>query len=368
MSRPTLSEHPLMGAQLKTLLAALKKYGGVSGFAFGHLLAFFGSALARSPFHMLEQWKLRNMDPLNELLAPVFIVGYWRSGTTHLHNLLGQNPEFGIITPLASGLPGELLTLATWLEPLLERGLPEDRGVDGVAVTPESPQEDEIPLANMQCMSVFHALYFGQHFKENFNYGVFGDGASQTEVEAWRQQMIYFLAKVAMHQQKQPLLIKNPVYTARIDQLLEIWPEAKFIHIYRNPYTVYHSTLHYYRKMLRMLSLQKYSRKEIEPVILSSYPRMLNKLYNDTKSLPKEQFQEVKYEELDARPMPVLEQLYSALELPSWEHAQSSTSRYLNKISGYKKNPHHYQPNLKHLIDQNWGEFIEKWDYSFPDS
>ena len=65
----------------------------------------------------------------------------------------------GVITPLASGLPGELLTLATWLRPLLERALPRDRGLDAVAVSPGSPQEDEIPMASLQPLSAYHAFY-----------------------------------------------------------------------------------------------------------------------------------------------------------------------------------------------------------------
>jgi len=365
-SKPTLTEHPLMGVDLKNLISVLKQYGGVSRFAKGHLLIFLGSALARAPFNALEHWKVRNMNPLDELESPVFIVGYWRSGTTHLHNLLGQNPEFGIITPLASGLPGQLLTLATWLEPLLERGLPDDRGVDGVAVTPDSPQEDEIPLANLQRLSIFHALYFGQHFKENFNRGVFWDGASESDIEEWKDQMLFFLAKVARHQKKQPLLIKNPVYTTRIDLLSKIWPNAKFIHIYRNPYTVYHSTVRYYQKMLQTLSLQHYNVQEIESVVQTSYPRMLNKLYRDVEHLPKNQFHEIRYESLDKQPMRVLESLYAELDLPSWDLAKNRTKSYLNKISGYKKNPHNYRSGLKRVVDDNWGSFIKKWDYSFP--
>ena len=365
-SKPTLLEHPLMGVNIKTLLASLKKYGGVPGYAYGHLLIFLGSALARAPFNLLDQWKMRNVQPLQELEAPVFIVGYWRSGTTHLHNLLGQNPEFGIITPLASGLPGELLTLATWLEPLLVRGLPEDRGVDGVAVTPESPQEDEIPVANMQTLSVFYSLYFGNNFADRFNYGVFWDGASTEEIEHWKQQMIYFLAKVARHQKKQPLLVKNPVYTTRIDVLRKIWPKAKFIHIYRNPYTVYHSTVRYYKNMLQTLSLQPYSEQDIEDIVQTSYPRMLKKLNDDVSDLPAKQFQEVRYEDLDAQPLEVLEYVYANLDLPSWEIAKNLTASYLKKIAGYKKNPHNYKSNLKRVVDENWGEFINKWDYSFP--
>jgi len=366
-SSPSIGQHPLMGASLRTLVNALITHGGVSAKTIPHMLIFLGSAIGRLPFSLLERWKTRNMLPDRELEPPVFIVGYWRSGTTHLHNLLGKSPEMGIITPLASGLPGELLTLATWLQPLLEKGLPEDRGVDHVAVTPNSPQEDEIPLANRQTLSVFHALYFGRHFSQFFQKGVFFDGADESDIENWKNALLTFLAKVARQQLKQPLLIKNPVYTARIDLLRSIWPNARFIHIYRNPYTVYHSTVRYYHKMLKTLSLQPYDASQIEPVVQNSYPRMMAKLYKDTADLSSGQFAEVKYEELDSNPIDILENLYFQLQLPGWNHARPRTRSYLKQISGYKKNPHDYEPGLKQKVDNYWGKYIDKWSYEFPE-
>ena len=66
--------------------------------------------------------------------SPVFIVGYWRSGTTHLHNVLSQAPQFGYVSPLAAGLPWDVLGIVRALRPLLERVLPSDRYVDNVQV------------------------------------------------------------------------------------------------------------------------------------------------------------------------------------------------------------------------------------------
>ena len=55
----------------------------------------------------------RPLDP-----PPIFLLGHWRSGTTHLYNLLGQG-DFAYVDPIAAGLPWEFLTLGRWLRPLL---------------------------------------------------------------------------------------------------------------------------------------------------------------------------------------------------------------------------------------------------------
>ena len=40
--------------------------------------------------------------------APVFIIGHWRSGTTHLHNLLCQDPQMAYASTYQSVFPDTL--------------------------------------------------------------------------------------------------------------------------------------------------------------------------------------------------------------------------------------------------------------------
>jgi len=365
---PEILQHPLMGANFSTLLDAFQTYHGVPVRYWPHAALLLASAVFRSPFTVLENRLFRkNINPKNKLIKPLFIVGYWRSGTTHLHNLLGKAPDAGIITPLASGLPGELLTLGTWLEPLLNKALPENREIDRVAVTPESPQEDEIPVANLQLLSVFHALYFPRNFRENFNKGVFFDHVSKDQIDEWKKQVQFFLNKIVLHQKKQPLIVKNPVYTSRIKILLDIWPDARFIHIYRNPYRVFPSANQYFCRMLSKLALQPFEPKKIEPIVIDSYQRMLDQLYADVPGIPENQFMEIRFEELEANPIRELEQVYSRLELLDWKSAKSVTEDYLNRISGYKKNKYHLKEQDIETVKKNWSKYVDKWHYTIPE-
>ncbi len=232
--------HPLMGARLSLLLRSLFADGGVAPRHAPLYALMLLSAAGRAPLGWLDDalFRLRRRRaPAME--APLFIVGHWRTGTTHLHNLMGRSPAYGHISPLASGLPDQILTLGTWLRPLLEKALPDDRKVDRVAVTPDAPQEDEIPLANQQPLSVFHAIYFPKHFQRHIDTGVFFDGLAERKIGRWQRLAHRFAEKIAVQQGAVRLVIKNPVYTARIARFLQIWPAAKFIHIRRNPYEVF---------------------------------------------------------------------------------------------------------------------------------
>lgn len=359
------TQHPLMGARLRTLLGAVARNGPPAPAALPLYSLMLLSAAARAPFGLVDALKMAGRRD-RDMAPPVFIVGHWRSGTTHLHNLMSRSPDFGQITPLASGLPDQLLSLATWLRPLLEKALPEDRHVDRVAVDPDSPQEDEIPLANQQLLSVFQAIYFPKAFRRQIDRGVFFEGATAAEVARWQRRAQRFAETVTRHQGGRRLLIKNPVYTARIARLREIWPDARFIHIRRNPYVVFASTRHYYTSLLPDLALQRYDHVDIEAFVLDTFTRLMTRYEEESAALPENHLVEVVYEELEATPVPILADIFERLDLPGWDATRPRVEAYLETISGYRKNAYTIPAEDIAKVDAHWGDFVRRWGYAPP--
>ncbi|MEM1023680.1 MAG: sulfotransferase [Myxococcota bacterium] len=349
-----------MGASLPLLLKVWARDGFVAPRHAGLALGMLGSALLRAPVGLVEQWMWRRGEG-PALEPPVFIIGHWRSGTTHLHNLMGKAPCFGHISPLATGLPNELLTLATWLRPWLEKALPEDRHVDQVQVTPDSPQEDEIPLANLQPHSVFHGLYFPRHFEDRMRQGIFFEGLPNAAVEEWKLRMQHFLQKVARHQGKGLLLVKNPVYTARIGLLRELWPQARFVHIHRDPTTVFVSTVHYYRKLLAMYALQDPSSVDVESFVLQTYSRLMEAYDAQIEAVPAHLRAEVGFEALEAAPLQEVARIWSELELPDWAEAEPPIRDYLDSIRGYAKNRFEVSDEVARTVEGHWGKWVQRY-------
>ncbi|MEO0949430.1 MAG: sulfotransferase, partial [Cyanobacteria bacterium J06641_5] len=152
--------HPLMGANLRTLWQIAKRNGGVAPECLPQLALAAGATILRWPFTAYERGLVARSPLPENTPPPIFIVGHWRSGTTFLYNLLSRSPQFAYVSPLATGLPWDFLTLARLVKPILEKALPKERFIDNVRVNPDSPQEDEIGLASMQVLSFYHGLYF----------------------------------------------------------------------------------------------------------------------------------------------------------------------------------------------------------------
>lgn len=355
--------HPLFGSSLSNLIQLIWTNGGVSWKYSPQLLAALLSATARLPLSLIEKIVYQNKLEQLKMKPPIFIVGHWRSGTTHICNLLSQSPRFGFVTPVATGIPHDLLLIGRLLKPWLERSIPPERLIDRVAVNADSPQEDEFGLANMVPISFLHGLYFPKHFAENFLKGVFFDKCSKKDIEQWKKASNQYLRKVYIDQGQRQLLIRNPVYTARIPLLRSMWPGAKFIHIYRNPYRVFPSMRNYFQKLFPALALQDYRHVDVDAIIFSTYQRMMETLIADLAQLPADEFIEIKYEQLEERPLAELEKVYTRLGLSGYEEAKPFFEKYLHGIRDYQKNQYPQDPTEVELIRHHWQGIIDNYGY-----
>ena len=357
--------HPLSGANIGTLSTVMGRSGLPAKPVAG--AAVMLAALGRWPFSAGEKLIMEDRLPsIDDMPAPVFILGHWRSGTTHLYNTMCQSGQWGFVPPVATGLPWDLFGLAKAFQPLIEKALPEHRYIDNIPVTPESPQEDEIAIANMSEASFYHGIYFPRNFAENVQRGLFFDGCSTADIRGWRRQFTYFLRKLYLHQGNKPLLIKNPVYTGRLAMLREMFPGAKFIHIHRNPYDVFLSMRNFYEKLLKEFALQSYEHVDIDETILSVYDRMMRDYERDAASVPAEQLCELSYAELDENPMAALEKIYSALALPGFEASHNAFETYLASVKSFKRNKFDYDDATAKKVEGRLQYFIDKWQYARP--
>lgn len=357
--------HPLSGADLGTLARAVGRAGLPEKPLAAAAIA--AAALARWPFSTLEQFLMESRLPrADELAPPVFILGHWRSGTTHLYNAMAKSGAFGFVPPVATGLPWDLFGLARAFRPLLERALPAHRYIDNIPVTPDSPQEDEIAVANMTDLSFYHGIYFPKAFAEFLDRGLFFDGCDAGDIARWKERFVYLLRKLDKYQDGEPLLIKNPVYTGRLALLRAMFPEAKFVHIRRNPYEVFVSMRNFYEKLLGEFALQSYAHIDIDETILGVYERMMDALARDAAGLAPPAFLELAYEDLDRDGIGTLAQVYAGLDLPGFDAARPKFEAYLASIKGFEKNKFAYSDEAAHKVEKRLRRFLDQWGYKRP--
>ncbi len=358
--------HPLCGADIATLTRVLLGNGGIAGRALPQAGIALAATLARLPFTALERvFVEQKLRAAGEMPAPIFIIGHWRSGTTHLFNILSRG-DFGYISPVAAGMPWDFMGLGEISRSVFERMLPKERYIDAIPVAPDSPQEDEVPLANMTPLSFYHGIYFPRSFARNQARGIFFDGCTRAEIASWKRSFVYLSRKTWLHCGRRPLLIKNPVHTARIGAILEIWPEAKFVHCVRDPFEIFVSMRNFYRELFRRFALQDYAQVPIEGVVIDGYARLMDRFLADRPAIPDGQFHELRYERLAARPMDEIARLYAALGLDGFDEAAPDFRAYLDSIRGYQRNRHAEASGDRARVEAAWGRYIDHWRYRRP--
>ena len=209
-------------------------------------------------------------------------------------------------------------------------------------------------------------MFFPSRFEHHFNRGIFFDGCDVEEIAGWQDTFSYFLRKVALIQPGRPLLLKNPVHSARIPMLRAMWPDARFIHIHRNPYVVYPSTRRTFGTLLNSFALQDYGHVDLDRFVLDLYPRLMNRLVEDSAICRASHYAEIRFEDFERQPMAELERVHRTLR--SARLARRRTT--VPCVSGQHPGLPEEQPPPSARRDrprrEALGALIRRWGYAPP--
>jgi hypothetical protein len=359
-------QHPLFGISTTRWMKLLYLNGGIDrGFIkrgiFITLTSIF-TAPARLLFKIKYDSKINNKKIK---YPPVIIVGHWRTGTTYLHELLSQDPQFCFVTLWNTLLPDSFLILEP-LKKFLSNFLPKKRPMDEIRVNIDGPYEEEAAIAVLSPWSFFHCLHFPRNAEEQYLKSIHFDNLTKNEIDQWKKNYLKFMKTVTFANNEKRLLLKNPADSSRITTLLELFPEASFIHIYRNPYKVYLSTIKMRNNVLGKLALQNASKKEIENQVIENYKRLMKSYFEQEKQIPKNKLVTIRYEDLVSDPIKQVKKIYSDLKLSGLQNAVPEMKKYLDKQKDYKTNVYEIDKKIIQRVKENWDFTINRWNYKPP--
>lgn len=292
---------------------------------------------------------------------PIFILGHWRSGTTHLHYLLDQDPGLATPSTYQCAFPHSFVRAGKGHRRLLERFAPEGRPQDSMPVGFDAPQEDEMALALMCLKSPYLGWAFPREESYYRRYLTFVD-VTDEERSDFMRALDLFLRKLS-YVHRRPLVLKSPGHTARIPMLTEAYPEARYILITRNPYEVFQSSLYFHEAWRRSFAfLQKPGTSEIEERVLTLYEEMYEAFFAHEHLLPEDRYHQLRFENLRTDPIGELRRLYASIGLGEFpEHA---VSRYLERIRDYRQNEYPpLAPDQRAIVAGRWARSFEAWGY-----
>jgi len=295
-----------------------------------------------------------------EIKPPLFILGHWRSGTTHLHNLLATDTQFAYPNVYQVLNPHTFLSTERYSKVLFVS--PKTRMMDNVDFSAGVPFEDEFATCGT-LHSPFLTWVFPHTGEQYDKYLTFRDVPAE-EVAEWRAALVLFYKKLTWKYDR-PLLLKSPPHTSRIKLLLDMFPQARFIHIHRNPYTVFQSTQRQCQVSLRTMGLQHPDARRIDARIIRRYKIMYDAFFEERGLIPDDRFHEMSFEELERDPIGELKMAYNHLKLPGFDAMHPSLRRYVDSTVSYRKNTYpELSPSLRGNIARVWQRSFEHWGYA----
>jgi hypothetical protein len=325
------------------------------------VLLSFLVTLIGAPFRLYES--IRDKFVNIEEKSPVFILGHWRSGTTFLHNLLCQGPDVAYLSTYQSLFPHNVYS--KWIfKSFVRWKIPDKRPSDDVKLGADLPQEDDFAMANI-IPSFYCFFFFPDQYLQYYNRHVaFTDGSKYAN--DWLESYHKLILKAKNNVGGKSIVLKNPANTGRVKQLLEQYPNARFIHIYRNPVTIYLSTKKFFLSLFPTVQLQNTTEQQIIDMIFVLYRRLMTDYIDQKKLIPKENLYEVAYEDFETNPLDSVKDIYHKLNFGDWTKAEPYLKKYLGDNRDYKKNKYKIsQKELDRLLDE-WSFVFDEYHYKVP--
>jgi omega-hydroxy-beta-dihydromenaquinone-9 sulfotransferase len=360
-----LANHTAIGTDLITWFNVLAKNRFAIGAPFIPKALFItATAFFNAPFQLIERAIYSKRIQATSVEKPVFILGHPRSGTTYLQYLFSRDPQFAYCSTFEGLVPHLFLTGGKPLQKTMQLLMPSTRPQDNVRISASLPVEEEFAMASISETSWVHGLYFPNSLTKVFDEEVIFSSTDENIKKHWQRNFEFFLKKVSYRYKEKTLLLKSPANTGRLREIHEVFPDARFVHIHRNPYEVYQSCERLYEKILPMLGFHKADNEKIRDYIFYFYEQIYKKYLRDRALIPANQWYEFSYEEFVKDPVKTMQSAYDHLELPGFAEAKSFFESEAADATSYQKNSYSTLSAAdKTRINQQWKFAFEAFGY-----
>lgn len=330
---------------------------------------YLGLLTANALFTPLRCWqslaygrRIRNTEIHPE---PLFLLGFWRSGTTLLHNLLATDPRWGFVNTYQAALPDVFLAGQRRVRRLLESQLPETRGIDNIPVDFEMPQEEEIAMLCRSGCSPYTALNFPRTGDSALDYLFPERRLTAAQLRQWQDGYRNLLQAATLNMDGKPLLLKSPSNTSRITALRGLFPQARFVYIQRNPYDTLRSYAHLLRLMRAWHALQRVDFDELLRRQVGVWREMALAYREQRLTIPAGRLAEVKFEDLERDKVGQVRRIYEALGLEGYDGFAGELGEYAASLEGFQKNAGEVSDWVVELVNEYVPFLVEDGGYDF---
>jgi len=298
---------------------------------------------------------------------PVFILGFYRSGTSYLHEFFTQDDRFGYHSNFQMMFPEIMLSSEKWMSPAFDsifRLFKLEDPVHRVPLSLRFPgEEDGAMTTSLSPRGAVWGYFFPNKMIDYFDKYVLFENIPATEIEAWKHEYVFLLKKISLANHNKKLVLKSPPNTARIRLLLSLYPDAKFVFIHRNPYEVYASNKRFWKVTHKIYALGGTSSVDINSIILDTYTKTMNRYLMEKHMVPQGQLIELAYEDFIKSPVTCMKAAYETLQLDDFSYCENKMTSFAALQKEFKSIDHQLPPDELTMVSKKLKPLICHWNY-----
>lgn len=324
------------------LLATPRILGNLFTSTLGTALTLPERLLLAPLLHLRHRQTQGTLDHRPASAAPgspgvIVILGYYRSGTTHLHYLLSCDPR--VVTPRWHQVLAPCGFVASWafLRLFLVPFLSSTRPQDDVAYGPDYPAEDDFAVCNwtLAC-SMPGRMVVPQRWNHFGRLHALTE-ATPRELERFRFAQRAFVQKLAWLNPSKLILLKTPAHTARLNELRRMFgPSARFIHLSRPAEPVVKSNVAMHGRFTPFLLQPSPGEDIIRERVVAEYDLSERLFLEQATNAPPGIVAQMRYQDLIADPIGELHRVYAELGLKMTDETGRRLVRYLDSVRDYR--------------------------------
>ena len=349
-------------------IKTVAKYGGISLKGMRNVPAWLLKTVLLEPFRWIDLTYNKKIRKHVIKQDPVFILGFYRSGTSYMHQFLTQDDRFGYHTNFQMIFPDLMLGGEKILAPFFDficRLFNLQDPVHRIQMSFRFPgEEDAAMTTSLNPRGAHWGYFFPRVMMDHFQKYVLFGNLPESELEAWKEDFMFLIKKISFANDGRQLVLKSPPNTARIKILLSMFPNAKFILIHRNPYEVYASNKRFWKVTNRIYALGTSRSVDINNIILDTYSGIMHRYLLEKDLIPAGQLIEMPYQQFIQKPMENMQKIYEILQLHDFNYCENIMREYVERQKSYVRLKHELPPDEKAQVTKKVEPFLQYWGYS----
>ncbi len=351
-----------------SFLKIANKNGGIAAKGLKNILPWLIKIILFEPLRWIElATKNRKIDQHAITKDPVFILGFYRSGTSYLHQLMIQDDRFGYHSNFQMVLPEIMLSTEKILCPVFEficRTFNIKDSVHRVPLSFRFPGEEDVAMTtSMSPRGAQWGYFFPEKMNDHFKKNVLFENIPASETEIWKQEFFFLLKKISLAGRGKQLVLKSPPNTARIKLLLSLFPKAKFVFIHRDPYEVYVSNQRFWKVTQDTFALGRTKSVDVNSIILDTYAGMMKHYLLEKELIPEGHLVEIPYQDLIQDPLETMRKIYRTIHPGDFGYCENKMRSFVEGQKNFVRLQHEIPVAEKKIITGKLEPFIRHWNY-----